>query len=127
MCVHVCLHTGCMLAWRARTQGLLLDLARRAKPHCNVDRLHCVPPLADLLCCPPGIPPLQLLLNLAERAKLRSKMNAMFAGEHINNTEDRAVLHAALRMPRDEAVRACALPCCMCAWLGVQRLDSGPT
>ncbi|PSC67631.1 cytosolic phosphoglucose isomerase [Micractinium conductrix] len=47
---------------------------------------------------------MQLLLNLAERAKLRSKMNAMFAGEHINNTEDRAVLHAALRMPRDEAV-----------------------
>lgn len=29
-------------------------------------------------------------------------MNAMFAGEHINNTEDRAVLHTALRAPRDE-------------------------
>ncbi|KAI3431268.1 hypothetical protein D9Q98_004329 [Chlorella vulgaris] len=47
---------------------------------------------------------MQLLLNLAERAKLRTKMNAMFAGEHINNTEDRAVLHTALRMPRDEEV-----------------------
>jgi glucose-6-phosphate isomerase len=44
---------------------------------------------------------LQLLLNLAERSKLRSKMNAMFAGEHINSTEDRAVLHTALRSPRD--------------------------
>ena len=29
-------------------------------------------------------------------------MNAMFGGEHINGTEDRAVLHTALRMPRDE-------------------------
>ena len=47
---------------------------------------------------------LQLLLNLAERAKLRTKMNAMFSGEHINNTEDRAVLHTALRMPRGEVV-----------------------
>lgn len=44
---------------------------------------------------------LQLLLNLAERAKLRTKMNAMFAGEHINSTEDRAVLHTALRLPSD--------------------------
>ncbi|PRW05792.1 cytosolic phosphoglucose isomerase isoform A [Chlorella sorokiniana] len=47
---------------------------------------------------------MQLLLNLAERAKLRTKMNAMFAGEHINNTEDRAVLHTALRAPRDSEV-----------------------
>ena len=47
-------------------------------------------------------PLLQLLLNLAERAKLRTKMNAMFSGQHINNTEDRAVLHTALRMPRGE-------------------------
>ena len=45
---------------------------------------------------------LQLLLNLAERAKLRTKMNAMFSGEHINSTEDRAVLHTALRAPRDD-------------------------
>ncbi|KAG7670280.1 hypothetical protein Ndes2526B_g00020 [Nannochloris sp. 'desiccata'] len=47
---------------------------------------------------------LQLLLNLAERAKLRTKMNAMFAGEHINSTEDRAVLHTAMRAPRDARV-----------------------
>lgn len=47
---------------------------------------------------------LQLLLNLAERAKLRTKMNAMFAGEHINSTEDRAVLHTALRAPRDARI-----------------------
>lgn len=47
---------------------------------------------------------LQLLLNLAERAKLRTKMNSMFAGEHINGTEDRAVLHTALRAPRDARI-----------------------
>lgn len=46
---------------------------------------------------------LQLLINLAERAKLREKIDAMFNGEHINTTEDRAVLHVALRAPRDKA------------------------
>lgn len=47
---------------------------------------------------------LQLLLNLAERSQLRTKMNAMFAGQHINSTEDRAVLHTALRAPRDSRI-----------------------
>jgi len=40
------------------------------------------------------------LLALAERAGLRERTAAMFAGEHINVTEDRAVLHTALRLPR---------------------------
>ena len=40
---------------------------------------------------------LQLLLRLAEEAGLREKIDAMFAGEKINRTEDRAVLHTALR------------------------------
>ncbi|HEU0104264.1 MAG TPA: glucose-6-phosphate isomerase [Mycobacteriales bacterium] len=44
---------------------------------------------------------LQLLLALVERAGLRERTEAMFAGEHINSTEDRAVLHTALRLPRD--------------------------
>ncbi|GAB2603991.1 glucose-6-phosphate isomerase [Paractinoplanes abujensis] len=44
---------------------------------------------------------LSALLALAERAKLRERTAAMFAGEHINVTEDRAVLHTALRLPRD--------------------------
>ncbi|MDX6208263.1 MAG: glucose-6-phosphate isomerase, partial [Frankiales bacterium] len=44
---------------------------------------------------------LQLLVALAERAGVRERAAAMFAGDHINNTEDRAVLHVALRMPRD--------------------------
>jgi glucose-6-phosphate isomerase len=44
---------------------------------------------------------LAALFALAERAHLREHIAAMFAGEHINTTEDRAVLHVALRMPRD--------------------------
>jgi glucose-6-phosphate isomerase len=40
-----------------------------------------------------------LLVALAERAGLRERTEAMFRGEHINTTEDRAVLHVALRDP----------------------------
>ena len=42
----------------------------------------------------------RLLLQLARERKVEEKRNAMFAGEKINSTEHRAVLHAALRMPR---------------------------
>lgn len=41
----------------------------------------------------------ELLLKLAEEVKLEQAREAMFAGEHINVTEDRAVLHTALRRP----------------------------
>ena len=41
----------------------------------------------------------RLLVALAERAGLRERIAAMFRGEHINVTEDRAVLHVALRDP----------------------------
>jgi glucose-6-phosphate isomerase len=41
----------------------------------------------------------ELLLELAEECGLRERIDAMFAGEHINVTEDRAVLHVALRAP----------------------------
>ncbi|AEV83873.1 glucose-6-phosphate isomerase [Actinoplanes sp. SE50] len=44
---------------------------------------------------------LSALFALAGRAKLNERIAAMFAGEHINVTEDRAVLHTALRLPRD--------------------------
>jgi glucose-6-phosphate isomerase len=40
-----------------------------------------------------------LLVRLAEECGLRQRIDAMFAGEHINVTEDRAVLHVALRAP----------------------------
>ncbi|MEV4289815.1 glucose-6-phosphate isomerase [Nonomuraea bangladeshensis] len=43
----------------------------------------------------------ELLAALAERAGLRDRIEAMLGGEHINVSEDRAVLHVALRMPRE--------------------------
>ena len=43
---------------------------------------------------------LRLLLALAEAAGLRVRIDAMFSGEKINVTEQRAVLHVALRAPR---------------------------
>jgi glucose-6-phosphate isomerase len=47
---------------------------------------------------------LQLLLQLAEESGLRTRIDAMFHGEKINITEKRAVLHVALRAPRDESI-----------------------
>jgi len=44
---------------------------------------------------------IQLLLRLAQESKLSEKIQAMAAGQHINSTEDRAVMHIALRAPRD--------------------------
>jgi glucose-6-phosphate isomerase len=42
-----------------------------------------------------------LLVALAERAGLRDRIEAMYTGAHINVSEDRAVLHTALRAPAD--------------------------
>jgi glucose-6-phosphate isomerase len=47
---------------------------------------------------------LRLLVALAERAGLRERIGAMFTGKRINVTEDRAVLHVALRASRDEVI-----------------------
>lgn len=41
------------------------------------------------------------LVELAKDNNLQAKIDAMFEGKHINVTEDRAVLHTALRLPRD--------------------------
>ena len=46
----------------------------------------------------------ELLVAAAERSGLRDRIEAMWAGEHINVTEDRSVLHVALRAPRDELI-----------------------
>ncbi|GAA5508973.1 glucose-6-phosphate isomerase [Novipirellula caenicola] len=46
----------------------------------------------------------QLLVALAESANLKDRIEAMFTGEKINTTEDRAVLHTALRAPRDAKI-----------------------
>ena len=48
---------------------------------------------------------LSLLVNLAKAAGLERRRDAMFSGEHINTSEDRAVLHTALRLPRDAKLR----------------------
>ncbi len=47
---------------------------------------------------------LRLLFRLAHERGLRGKIEAMFHGDKINLTEDRAVLHVALRAPRDERI-----------------------
>ncbi|MBN8494191.1 MAG: glucose-6-phosphate isomerase [Burkholderiales bacterium] len=48
---------------------------------------------------------LRLLQALATQAGLRARIDAMFAGERINVTEHRAVLHVALRAPRGADIR----------------------
>src|SRR5438094_6309508 len=45
-----------------------------------------------------------LLVQLAEESGLRERIDAMFSGEKINVTENRAVLHVALRAPRDAVI-----------------------
>jgi glucose-6-phosphate isomerase len=47
---------------------------------------------------------LKLLLRLAEESGLRARIDAMFRGERINITEDRAVLHVALRAPKGTSI-----------------------
>ncbi len=48
---------------------------------------------------------LRLLVQLAQEAKLPERTQAMFRGDKINVTENRAVLHAALRAPKDADIR----------------------
>jgi glucose-6-phosphate isomerase len=47
---------------------------------------------------------LRLLVQLAEECGLRGRIDAMFAGEKINVSENRAVLHVALRAPRGASI-----------------------
>jgi glucose-6-phosphate isomerase len=47
---------------------------------------------------------LELLVRLANESGLRERIEAMFRGERINVTENRAVLHVALRAPDDESI-----------------------
>src|SRR5580698_386496 len=48
---------------------------------------------------------LQLLVELAEESGLRERIDAMFAGEPINISEHRSVLHVALRAPADASIK----------------------
>src|SRR5262247_1703764 len=47
---------------------------------------------------------IRLLVQLAEQAGLRDRIDAMFRGDKINVTENRAVLHVALRAPRGQSI-----------------------
>ena len=47
---------------------------------------------------------LKLLFDLAKEAGLRDRLDAMFRGDRINITENRAVLHVALRAPKGESI-----------------------
>ena len=47
----------------------------------------------------------RLLLAVAKAARVEERRTAMFAGRHINATEDRAVLHTALRLPASDSLR----------------------
>jgi glucose-6-phosphate isomerase len=47
---------------------------------------------------------LKLLIELAEQSGVRERTQAMFSGEKINVTENRSVLHVALRAPRDATI-----------------------
>src|SRR5215831_17465321 len=47
---------------------------------------------------------LSLLIQLAEECGLRARINAMFLGEKVNVTENRAVLHVALRAPKGASI-----------------------
>src|ERR1700748_1633240 len=47
---------------------------------------------------------LELLLQLAEQSGLRARIDAMFRGERINVSENRAVLHVALRAPKGASI-----------------------
>jgi glucose-6-phosphate isomerase len=49
---------------------------------------------------------LRLLLALAEACGVRARIDAMFAGAHVNATEDRPALHVALRAPAGERILA---------------------
>ncbi|PPR88706.1 hypothetical protein GOBAR_AA31979 [Gossypium barbadense] len=46
------------------------------------------------------------LYKLAEAASLKQQINRMYSGEHINSTENRSVLHVALRAPRDAVINS---------------------
>ena len=46
---------------------------------------------------------LEMLERIAHQSGIQHKIQAMFAGDKINTTENRAVLHVALRKPKGEA------------------------
>ena len=94
-------------AWRALTE--LAATNADATPRAGVlGSLRLGELLVDFSRQPVDADTLQALLDLAGQADLATVRSAQFRGEHINRSEDRAVLHSALRAPyeqRPEAVR----------------------
>ncbi|KDP38492.1 hypothetical protein JCGZ_04417 [Jatropha curcas] len=64
--------------------GIIVDFSRQQATVDTVDKLY----------------------NLAEAAHLKEKIHHMFNGERINTTENRSVLHVALRAPRDAVIKS---------------------
>ncbi|MFT8356426.1 MAG: glucose-6-phosphate isomerase [Bifidobacterium aquikefiri] len=73
------------------------DSQRTAKLSFDAGDLHF--DLSKNLIKPETLP---LLANLAKSVNLEERLKAMYSGVHINNTEDRAVLHTALRRPVED-------------------------
>jgi glucose-6-phosphate isomerase len=96
------------LAWRAlqghyQAHGRTLDLREAfARDPGRVDAFSCQAPevFADLSKNLWDLATQKLLVELAGECGLAQRRDAMFAGEAINSTEGRAVLHTALRAPR---------------------------
>jgi glucose-6-phosphate isomerase len=70
---------------------------------------------------------MQKLLKLADKADMRGKIDAMFNGEHINVTEDRAVLHTALRAPRKAVIEVDGVNVVTDVWKVLDRIKDFST
>ncbi|CAK9259005.1 unnamed protein product [Sphagnum jensenii] len=75
-------HLGQINKTHLEYDGVVVDFSRQRATHETLDKL----------------------LVLAKEARLKEKIEVMFNGEHINTTEDRSVLHVALRAPQHEQI-----------------------
>ncbi|MGO4861892.1 glucose-6-phosphate isomerase [Atopobiaceae bacterium Sow4_H2] len=91
-------HAGQLKAGFTLKQAFADDSERVGKLSFDMDDLH-----FDLSKNLVDGKTLGLLCDLARACGLEQRRDAMFAGEHINTTEDRAVLHTALRRPASDA------------------------
>ena len=91
-------HAGQLKAGFTLKQAFADDSERVGKLSFDMDDLH-----FDLSKNLVDSKTLGLLCDLARACGLEQRRDAMFAGEHINTTEDRAVLHTALRRPASDA------------------------